>query len=104
MINQEQKDLLNQYAEIKKDIKLLEEKADILNPQVLDIMQEQGAEEIEIRDVGKLSLGSRRTWKYSAIVKEIDDKLKEQKKDEERRGVADYQEKHYVIFKTNKDE
>ncbi|MGK3946943.1 hypothetical protein ABK046_52325, partial [Streptomyces caeruleatus] len=69
-MTQDQKDVLNNYAEIKKEIKALEAKADLLNPQVLEVMRQQEAEEVTIGEMGKLSLGSRRTWKYSKFITE----------------------------------
>jgi len=104
MITQQQKDTLNVYAKIKGEIKLLESKADELNPLVLEVMQASEVEEIEIDEVGKLSLGSRRTWKYSQEVQDLEKTLKSEKKTEEQTGKADYSEKHYVIFSGNKNE
>jgi hypothetical protein len=101
MITQEQKDILNKYAEIKTEIKRLETLSEELNPQVLELMQANELGEISVGDMGKLSLGSKRTWKYSSRVKELEEKLKEQKTIEEQTGLADYTEKHYVLFKRN---
>lgn len=103
MITQEQKDTLNEYAKIKSEIKLLEAKADELNPKVLEVMQTSEVEEIAIGDMGKLSLASRRTWKYSKNLQAAEKALKESKKIEEQTGKADYVEKHYVIFKGLKE-
>jgi predicted phage-related endonuclease len=103
MINQSDKDILNRYAEIKRDIKMLEEKADELNPKVVEIMELNDVGEVEIADLGKLALGSRRTWKYSREVEEEDKQVKEHKKLEEQTSAASYTEKSYVIFKTNKE-
>ncbi len=103
MITQEEKDKLTQYAELKSEIKILEKKAEELNPAVLEIMEEHKAEEITLY-IGKLSLGSRRTWKYSAEITEMDQGLKNAKKEEEQLGVATYTEKKYVVFKTGKDD
>lgn len=102
-MTQEQKDTLNKYAEIKADIKNLESKAEELNPQVLEIMQVQDVEELTLGDIGKLTLASRRTWKYSTATTAAEKALKETKKIEEQTGKADYTEKHYVIFKGNKE-
>lgn len=99
MITQEQKDILNEYAAIKKDIKFLEDKADALNPQVLDIMQVNDLGEVAISDIGKLSISSRRTWKYTQKTKELEQALKEEKAFEEQTGKADYSEKHFILFK-----
>lgn len=103
-MTQDQKDVLNNYAEIKKEIKALEAKADLLNPQVLEVMRQQEAEEVTIGEMGKLSLGSRRTWKYSKFITEKEEDIKKAKKIEEQTGTADYVEKHYVIFTANKGE
>lgn len=104
MITPQQKDIINEYARIKSDIKLLEEKADELNPQVLEVMEANKVEEVEVSDLGKLSLGSRRTWKYSKEIQEEEAKVKEHKKLEEQTGEANYTEKSYIIFKVNKDD
>lgn len=104
MINQEQKDQLNEYARIKSEIKLLESKADELNPLVLQVIQDAEVEEIEISDLGKLSLASRRTWKYSLETQELEKKLKSEKKLEEQTGKAEFLEKKYVIFKGLKED
>ena len=104
MITQQQKDVMNDYAEIKLEIKRLEEKADFLNPQILELMQANEIGEINIGDLGKLSIGSRRAWKYSQNVKEVDAKLKELKKTEEMTGEATYTENFYPIFKGAKNE
>jgi hypothetical protein len=101
MITQQQKDTLNKYAEVKAEIKRLEVLADELNPQVLDVMQANELGEVDVAGLGKLSLGSRRTWKYSSKVKGMEESLKEQKTIEEQTGAADYTEKHYVLFKGN---
>lgn len=99
-----QKQILQDYAELKLQIKELEEKADELNPQILELMQESEVEEIAIGDIGKVSLGSRRSWKYTVKVQEDEKALKELKKLEEQTGAADYTEKQYIIFKSKKDE
>lgn len=103
MITQEQKDILNRYAEIKRDIKALEVMADEINPKVLEVMEFAKVEEIEIGDIGKLSLGARRNYDYGPEVKKKEEELKAEKKEMEQRGTALYKEKKYVIFKGLKD-
>jgi len=99
MITQQQKDTLNKYAELKIAIKDLELQAETLNLEVLDIMETQELGEINLQN-GKLSLGSRRTWKYSPEIKEQEENLKAIKKEAEQTGIgADYVERHYVLFK-----
>lgn len=97
MITNEQKDILNQYAQLKKDINVLDNKAEGLKEQVLEIMQDNEVGEIAIGN-DKLSIGSRRAWKYTPQVKELKKALDERKKYEEQTGVADYTENFYPIF------
>tara|TARA_B110000503_G_C6886304_1_gene304862 strand:+ start:109 stop:417 length:309 start_codon:yes stop_codon:yes gene_type:complete len=101
MLTLQQKDTLNEYANIKQEIKMLEKKAEEINPVVLEIMRGAEVEEIAIGDMGKLSMASRRAWKYSTGTQDMEKLLKETKKEEEQTGRADYTEKHYVIFKGN---
>lgn len=100
----EQKDLLNKYAELKLKAKALEQELEELNPQVLSIMQETAVEEIEVGDLGKLTMASRRTWVYPEFIQEKEKELKKEKKEAEQTGTADYSEKHYVMFKEAKVE
>jgi len=100
----EQKTKLTKYAELKKAIKELETEAEELNAEVLEIIQESGAEEVELSDMGKLSLGKRRTWKYPAEVEAMDKALKEEKKKSEQLGTASYLEKVFLVFKSFKEE
>ena len=98
----EQKDILNSYAELKLKAKELEAQIDELNPQVLEIMKESAVEEIEIGDLGKLTMASRRTWIYPEFIQLKEKELKAEKKEAEQTGTADYSEKHYVMFKEAK--
>jgi len=100
----EQKDILNKYAYLKLKVKALEEEMDELNPQVLEIMKESAVEEIEVGDLGKLTMASRRTWIYPEFIQEKEKELKREKKEAEQTGTADYSEKHYVLFKEAKVE
>lgn len=101
MITADQKDTLKKYAEIKNQIKLWEVQAEALNPEVLQIMALNDVEEIDLEEKGKLTLGSRRTWKYTESTLDLKAKFDEAKKFEEQTGAAEYVEKKYVIFKSN---
>jgi len=102
MINQQQKDTLNSYAELKLDAKILEDKLEEMKGAVLEIMQSNELEEVEL-STGKLSLGARRSWKYPEPIVAKEDELKAMKKEAEQRGTADYKENHYVLFKGFKE-
>lgn len=103
-MTQEKKDILNDYAKIKLEIKLLEEKAELLNAQALEIIQEAGVEEIEVGDLGKLLIGKRRKWTFPKDVEDWRKDLKEKEKEAQQRGTATYIENAYIIFSKNKEE
>jgi predicted phage-related endonuclease len=98
-MNKEQKNILDEYAKLKIEIKALEEKADELNPKVLEALRENDLGEVQVSDLGVLTVATRRTWKYSPTLKEEEAILKEKKKNEERLGLANYEEKSFVTFK-----
>lgn len=104
MITQEQKNKLTAYSELKLRIKELEAEADTLNPEVLDIMQMEGVEEVEVGDLGKLTLCSKRKWSYTPEVKAKEEELKGIKKRQEQTGEASYVETHYPKFNSSKEE
>jgi len=101
-LSQEKTDILNKYASIKTDIKSLEATADELKGQVLEIMQNEDVQEIELLS-GKLTLSSRRSWKYTLPVQEKEKELKELKKNEEMLGIAQYSELFYPVYSVNKE-
>lgn len=101
-MNQQQKDTLNKYAELKKDIKLLEKQAEELNQEVLDILETEEVEEVSL-SIGKITLASRRTWKYSPEITQKEEDLKNEQKTAQQTGIgATYTEKSYVVFKQDK--
>jgi hypothetical protein len=98
-MNKEQKNTLEEYAQLKIQIKALEEKASDLNPKVLDILQDNDLGEVKVGELGVLTVGKRRTWIYSPATMNLEALYKDKKKEEERLGVANYTEKPYVLFK-----
>lgn len=98
MITLEQKGTLQRYADIKILIKNLEEEQDTLNPQVMEIMNENEVDELKTEQ-GKFCKSSRRKWKYSDDLQAREDNLKDSKKIEEQTGVAEYTENFFVVFK-----
>ena len=100
MLKEQDKEKLKKYSELKIKAKELESEIDELNKEVLEIMILEAVEEIQVSDLGKLILGSRRTWQYTKEVEKEEKALKELKKLQERTGAATYTEKFFPIFKT----
>lgn len=94
------KEKLEQYAKLKQDEKILTEKIKQLSAEILSDMVIAEADEVEI-DSGKFIISTRRTWKYSQTIEKQENELKEMKKEEEAKGFAEYEEKSYLIFRSN---
>lgn len=94
MIN---KQIIEEYAKIKSEIKLLEEKADALNPQILEMMQTEEVGEIDL-EVGKIIIKSRNKWKYTQETEDMEKKLKEKQTLEQQLGTASYVKNEYIQF------
>ena len=81
-----------------------EKEADLLKIEVLDIMQSYDLKEVTIKDMGKMHLKSRRAWKYTTMVTELEKKVEDQKQLEERLGAATYVENVYPEFREQKND
>ncbi len=97
------KEKLSRYAYIKDEIKALEEKAEILNNEILDEMTKNNLEEISF-DEGKISVTARKKWTYPTSIVEKETILKEEKKDAERVGTATYENTYSIRYTPAKSE
>lgn len=93
----EHKKILEDYANIKKEMNVLENKADEMKIEVLQIMQENELGEVEI-GLDKISIGSRRSWIYPEELKAAEKELKSKQKESQQLGTASYKENFYPIF------
>jgi len=99
MIN---KELFKEYADLKIQIKSLEEKSKELEPKVLEQMQVEEVEQVK-SDFGTFSITKRKSWKYSENVKMAEDAVKAQKSLEEKEGIATFEEKQGLMFKQSSE-
>lgn len=77
-------ELFNQYAEVQKQIKELEEKKDTLSALVLEDLQKNELSKFQ-HDNGTFSVIEKTTWEYDELTKlKISDKKKEIKSIEEK--------------------
>jgi hypothetical protein len=92
-----EQELLNTFAQIKKQINVLEKQAEEYKPSVLEILDTYELGELEIGN-DSITIGSRRTWKYSAELQAEEKAVKAKQKEEQRLKIADYKENRYPIF------
>lgn len=97
MITSEQKGILKRYADIKIEIKALEEEQDILNPQVMEVITQEDLEELTIEE-GKFTKSSRRKWIYTQTTQDKEKALKTAQTREQQTGEATYKENFFPKF------
>ncbi len=93
------KELFKEYSEIKNSIKELELRADNVSKLITDEMNEAKADKIE-SDYGSFYFTTRKSWKYSENVDIMLNAVKVQKKIEEEKGVATFEENKSLTFKS----
>lgn len=94
--------IIHRGAEIKSQIKLLEQEFELLQPQIIARVRElsKGYDKyaVEVGDYGTFSIAKYRKWTYSAIVEDLERKLKTRKHTEEATGEATAEEKDTLRF------
>ena len=93
------KKLLKTYAVLKQKIAAMTEELHELEPLITRRMLEEGVDNYALQ-YGLFSLVHRKHWEYSRLVKNMEAKLKERKKIEEIKGIARYQVRHGLMFKS----
>jgi len=97
------KDLLQQYANLKEQEKVIADEIAKINPLILAEIQAAEVDKVEAKDIGTFSLAARETWKYSENVVLAEEGLEELKLAEKRDGTATSTEKPYLVFKAPKE-
>jgi hypothetical protein len=96
-----QKELFTLYEEYKRGIAELEEKCEAIKPALLELIPE--GSKID-SGTGIFTLSSRKTWKYSDELTELEKEVKDKKKTEEQTGIATAEEgTPFIIFKAKKE-
>jgi hypothetical protein len=92
------------YADLKSQIKDLQEQESKLKKEIEQEMEAEEADKVET-DFGNFSYIPKTTYEYSDKVKQLDMELKQEKKKEEKSGKATPTEKKYLrfTFKNAKD-
>lgn len=102
----ENKDLLYRMAEIKTTIKKLEAEYKENEGELINAITELNPDtmKVDVGDIGRFSVSSRKVWEYSPAVSELEASVKSLKSEEEATGVAEYTEVPRVTFTTRKED
>ena len=96
----EQKALFTQYEELKRTVAELEDEMETIKPQLLVLIPEDSKIDT---GTGVFTLSSKKQWKYSKVTNELEERLKERKREEEQTGVAEaVSGAPFVVFKAKK--
>jgi len=90
--------LMQNYAAISEQIETLETELDTLKEHIVGAMMSEDVRKVA-SEVGTFILAERAKWEYSPLIKDLETKLKEEKKGEEKTGVAKAQTISYLTFK-----
>jgi len=96
------RDLFVQYAELKKQAQLIDDKLKELQPQILTELADVEDQGVELDGVGTFTVIHRKTWKYSPTTDALAERWKQQKLSEEADGTATYEESRGEMFKQMK--
>lgn len=99
--------MLYRAAEIKTQIKQLQDEYDMMQPEIVRQVKELsvGTDKyaLKVGDIGTFIIAKKRSWTYSQAVQALELKLKEQKKTEEADGTAELAESEILKFNLPKE-
>ena len=90
--------LYKQYAQIKKDLELLQNEESILRDAILQDMRDKKVIK-EKFEFGQFTVGCRKSYTYSTKIKDMEDKVTIAKIKEVEKGKAKFKETNYVVYK-----
>lgn len=98
------KEILQQYANLKEQEAVIAAEITKLGPLILAEISAAGVDKVEAKDVGTFTVAKRKTWKFSEDITLAEEGLEELKRTEKANGVAKATEKPYLLFKGVKEE
>jgi hypothetical protein len=99
-------EVLTQAAQIKLQIRNLEEEYKNLEQEIIRAVSELNPEgkKVDVGDLGRFSVSLRKVWEYSDKVITLAADLKQLKAEEEATGVASYTEIPSIKFTTKQND
>lgn len=94
-------DKFQQYADIKRQIKDLEDQESLLKQSILQELEKNNTHKIDF-DYGKFTYSCRTTYKYSEKINALQDKVKLAQLREQEKGIAKEIKSNYLTFTPKK--
>ena len=93
------KQIINEYADLKIKIKEMEARINELNPIILADLVKEGEEAVlPIADKGQFSYYMKRTWKFKKNILDAQKSVDKMKDEAKAKGDADYEETPILKF------
>lgn len=91
-------ELLKKYAMLELSFKALEEQKKALREEIVEDFKKKGIEKMD-SEFGSFTVCKKKSWKYSAKIKSLEDKVKIEKSKEQKKGIAEESISEYLLFK-----
>lgn len=95
------KDKFDRLAELKLQIKELEEEAKGIADEVVSAMEAEGFDKVDHAE-GTFTISGRKKWTFSEKTEALREQLKESEAGEKADGTATAEETKFVVFKVKK--
>ncbi len=95
-------DLYKEYAVLKAEQHLLEDKISEVNKKIVEDMASRETSESDTV-WGKFTIATKKRYEYSDKVADLEERVKLAKLDEQERGKAKVVESNYLVFSPKKD-
>lgn len=93
-------DLFYALALKQKELEQVQEELNELRDKVSEHMAQEGVDKVE-GDFGSFYFQSRKKWSYSDDIIELEQKLKDKKKEEQEKGIAGVEASTSLTFRKN---
>lgn len=92
------KQLLQQYLQVKLELKRLEAEEGELKAKILDNFRKNQIDKLAT-DFGSFTVAKKTLWVYTEAVKKLADRLKLTQIREQEKGLATAKEQEYLVFR-----
>lgn len=89
--------LFEKYSNLMFEIKKMDEEKNLLRANILEELKKNKMTKTET-DFGIFTAASRRSYKYTEVVKKLEEKVKLQKVKEEQKGTAKEKITEYLVY------
>jgi len=103
MNNEYYKQQIVAYSQLEKQIQLIQTQQSEIKHSLIPLMQADDLKNVTDKEVGRFSMGPRRTYEFSSAVKELKGQLDKKRAEEKAKGIATFTEEMGISFFARKE-